>query len=49
MTRHVLHHVGTPGRRVLFVYFTYTQQSLKVAEATVDVLLAAGCDVRVAS
>ncbi len=34
--------------RVLFVYFTYTQQSLKVAEAMADVLRARGCDVRMA-
>jgi menaquinone-dependent protoporphyrinogen IX oxidase len=34
--------------KVLFVYFTYTQQSLKVAEAMADVLRARGCDVRLA-
>jgi menaquinone-dependent protoporphyrinogen IX oxidase len=34
--------------RVLFVYFTYTQQSLKVAEAMADVLRARGCEVRLA-
>jgi menaquinone-dependent protoporphyrinogen IX oxidase len=34
--------------RVLFVYFTYTQQSLKVAEAMADVLRERGCDVRLA-
>jgi hypothetical protein len=38
----------TPDPRVLFVYFTYTQQSLKVAEAMADVLRASGCDVRLA-
>ena len=35
--------------RVLFVYFTYTQQSLKVAEAMADVLRERGCDVRMAA
>ena len=34
--------------RVLFVYLTYTQQSLKVAEAMADVLRKRGCDVRLA-
>src|SRR5204862_4394044 len=34
--------------RVLFVYFTYTQQSLKVAEAMADALRERGCDVRLA-
>jgi menaquinone-dependent protoporphyrinogen IX oxidase len=34
--------------RVLFVYFTYTQQSLKVAEAMGEVLRESGCDVRLA-
>ncbi|HEY1517793.1 MAG TPA: hypothetical protein VGF91_15325 [Solirubrobacteraceae bacterium] len=34
--------------KVLFVYFTYTQQSLKVAEAMSDVLRDRGCDVRLA-
>ena len=34
--------------RVLFVYFTYTQQSLRVAEAMADVLRGRGCDVRLA-
>src|SRR5436305_4000267 len=34
--------------RVLFVYFTYTQQSLKVAEAMTDVLRERGCDVQLA-
>jgi menaquinone-dependent protoporphyrinogen IX oxidase len=36
------------GPRVLFVYFTYTQQSLKVAEAMGDVFGERGCDVRLA-
>jgi menaquinone-dependent protoporphyrinogen IX oxidase len=39
----------TRDPRVLFVYFTYTQQSLKVAEAMADVLRARGCDVRLAA
>ena len=34
--------------RVLFVYFTYTQQSLKVAEAMTDVLRERGSDVQLA-
>jgi menaquinone-dependent protoporphyrinogen IX oxidase len=33
---------------VLFVYYTYTQQSLKVAEAMADTLRERGCDVRLA-
>jgi hypothetical protein len=33
---------------VLFVYFTYTQQSLKVAEAMAAVLRDRGCEVRLA-
>jgi hypothetical protein len=36
------------GPRILFVYFTYTQQSLKVAEAMAEVLRAQGCDVQLA-
>lgn len=36
------------GPRVLFVYFTYTQQSLKVAEAMGDVFRQRGCNVQVA-
>src|SRR5947209_16099203 len=36
------------GSRVLFVYFTYTQQSLKVAEAMAEVLRGRGCDVHLA-
>jgi menaquinone-dependent protoporphyrinogen IX oxidase len=39
---------GVTGPRVLFVYFTYTQQSLKVAEAMADVLRGRGCDVQLA-
>jgi menaquinone-dependent protoporphyrinogen IX oxidase len=37
------------GPRVLFVYLTYTRQSLKVAEAMADVLRARGCDARLAA
>src|SRR4051794_26844142 len=37
-----------PAPRVLVVYYTYTQQSLKVAEALADVLGDRGCDVRLA-
>jgi multimeric flavodoxin WrbA len=33
---------------VLLVYYTYTQQSLKVAEAMADALRERGCDVRLA-
>ncbi len=32
--------------RVLFVYYTYTQQSLRVVEAMADVLRERGCEVR---
>jgi menaquinone-dependent protoporphyrinogen IX oxidase len=39
---------GAAGPRALFVYFTYTQQSLKVAEAMAGVLRERGCDVRLA-
>jgi menaquinone-dependent protoporphyrinogen IX oxidase len=35
--------------RVLLVYYTYTQQSRKVAEAMADVLRERGCDVRQAA
>jgi menaquinone-dependent protoporphyrinogen IX oxidase len=35
--------------RVLFVYFTYTQQSLKVVEAMAEVLRERGCDVHSAA
>jgi menaquinone-dependent protoporphyrinogen IX oxidase len=40
---------GAAGPRVLIVYFTYTQQNLKVAEAMADVFRERGCDVRLAS
>jgi menaquinone-dependent protoporphyrinogen IX oxidase len=40
--------VDATGPRVLFVYFTYTRQSLKVAEAMAGVLRERGCDVRLA-
>ena len=33
------------GPRVLFVYFTYTQQTLRVVDAMADVLRDRGCDV----
>jgi menaquinone-dependent protoporphyrinogen IX oxidase len=39
---------GVVGPRVLFVFFTYTRQSLKVAEAMAEVLRQRGCDVRLA-
>jgi menaquinone-dependent protoporphyrinogen IX oxidase len=39
---------GTSGPRVLVVYFTYTQQSLKIAEAMSEVLQERGCDVELA-
>ena len=35
--------------RVLVVYYTYTQQTLKVAEAMVGALVERGCDVRLAA
>jgi menaquinone-dependent protoporphyrinogen IX oxidase len=38
----------TTGPRVLVVYYTYTEQSLRVAEAMADVLRERGCDVRLA-
>jgi menaquinone-dependent protoporphyrinogen IX oxidase len=40
---------GATGPRVLFIYFTYTQQSLKIAEAMSEVLRERGCDVQLAS
>jgi hypothetical protein len=40
--------LATPPR-VLFVYFTYTQQSLKVVEAMSDVFRERGCDVQSAA
>jgi hypothetical protein len=36
------------GPQVLFVYFTYTQQSLKVADAMADVFRERGCNVELA-
>ena len=39
---------GLAAPRVLFVYFTYTQQSLKVAEAMAEVLRQRGCEVSLA-
>ena len=39
---------GVTAPRVLFVYFSYTQQSLKVAEAMAEVLRQRGCEVRLA-
>jgi len=38
----------TTSPRVLLVYYTYTQQSLKVAEVIAEVLGERGCDVRLA-
>jgi menaquinone-dependent protoporphyrinogen IX oxidase len=42
---------GSSARRpsVLFVYYTYTQQTQKVAEAMADVFRDRGCDVRLAA
>jgi menaquinone-dependent protoporphyrinogen IX oxidase len=40
--------MSTTTPRVLLVYFTYTQQSLKVAEVIAEVLRERGCDVRLA-
>ena len=40
---------NTTGPRVLFVYFTYTQQSLKIVEAMAEVLRGRGCDVHSAA
>jgi menaquinone-dependent protoporphyrinogen IX oxidase len=40
---------GATGPRVLFVYFTYTQQSLKIVQAMSDVLRERGCDVQSAA
>ena len=34
---------------VLFAYYTYTQQSLKVVEAMADVLRSRGCEVHLAA
>jgi menaquinone-dependent protoporphyrinogen IX oxidase len=36
---------GTPTPRVLFVYYSYTQQTQRVVDAMSDVLRAAGCEV----
>jgi hypothetical protein len=41
--------VGATKPRVLFVYYTYTQQSQRVAEAMAEVLRERGSDVRLAS
>jgi len=38
--------VGATKPQVLFVYYTYTQQSLRVVEAMADVLRERGCEVR---
>src|SRR3954453_12482648 len=40
--------MSTTTPRVLLVYFTYTQQSLKVTEVIAEVLRERGCDVRLA-
>lgn len=42
-----MHPVAKPS--VLFVYYTYTQQTLKVAEAMAEVLRGRGCDVTLAA
>jgi menaquinone-dependent protoporphyrinogen IX oxidase len=39
---------ATSKPRVLVAYYTYTQQTLKVAEAMADALVERGCDVRLA-
>lgn len=41
--------MSTPTARVLFVYFTYTEQTLKVTEAMADVLRQRGCAVDLAA
>jgi hypothetical protein len=41
--------VGTTNPRVLFVYYTYTQQSLRVVEAMAEVLRERGCEVQQAA
>ncbi len=38
--------VGATKPQVLFVYYTYTQQSLRVVEAMAEVLRERGCEVR---
>src|SRR3954452_9479038 len=40
--------MNTTNPRVMLLYNTYTQQSLKVAEAIAEVLRERGCDVRLA-
>jgi menaquinone-dependent protoporphyrinogen IX oxidase len=41
--------MNSPGKpSVLFVYYTHTQQSLRVAEAMAGVLRERGCDVTLA-
>src|SRR3954454_3694759 len=40
---------GAAKPQVLLVYYTYTQQSLRVVEAMADVLRARGCEVRQAA
>jgi hypothetical protein len=41
--------MNSPGKpSVLFVYYTHTQQSLRVADAMADVLRERGCDVTLA-
>ncbi|HEY1568225.1 MAG TPA: hypothetical protein VGF68_14455 [Solirubrobacteraceae bacterium] len=44
-----MHEVDVTRPRVLFVYFTYTQQSLRVAKTMADTLGARGCDVHMAA
>jgi len=39
---------GTTSHRVLIVYYTYTQQALKVAEAMAETFRGRGCDVSLA-
>jgi hypothetical protein len=41
--------LGTTKPKVLLVYYTYTQQSRKVAEAMAEVLRERGCEVRQAT
>src|SRR5438477_11737569 len=42
-------HAGPSRPRVLFVYYSYTQQTLEVVEAMADVLRQRGCDVQQAA
>jgi flavodoxin len=37
--------MASPSPSVLFVYYTHTEQTLKVCDAMADVLLSRGCDV----